>query len=65
MSHKLIKGGGFTPCFEQIVISNLSQTLLNHNRTIPNLLINKKETIPHFIPKINEVNIPYIEKKLN
>ena len=64
LSHRLIKGSGIGPCFEQIVISNLSPTPSSNNNKIPNLLINKKETIPYFVPRNNEVNIPYIEKKI-
>ena len=64
LSHELVGGGGLGPCFEQIVIANLSPTPSSHNKTIPNLLINKKKTIPYFIPKINEVNIPYMEDKI-
>ena len=64
LSYKLINGGGLGPCFEQIVVCNLTPPKSGYNRLIPNLLINKKETIPHFIPRIDEVNIPYIEKKI-
>ena len=62
LSYRLIKNGGLGPCFEQIIVCNLTPPDPGYNRLIPNLLINKKKTIPYFIPKITEVNIPIIKK---
>ena len=64
LSFNLIKGGGMGPCFEQIVICSLSPTSSSYNKIIPNFIINKKESVPYFIPKSNEVNAPYKETKI-
>ena len=64
LTFDLIKGGGKGCCFEQIVVHNLSPSDSNYNVTFPDLIIEEKKSIPQFIPKSNEVNIPYFEDKI-
>ena len=42
-TYRLIKNGGLGPCFEQIIVCNLTPPNTGYNRLIPNLLINKKK----------------------
>lgn len=64
LTFELIKGGGKGCFFEQIVVNNLSPSDSNYNTTFPDLIIDEKRSIPQFIPKSNEVNIPYFEDKI-
>ena len=64
LNFDLIKGGGKGCCFEQIVVHNLTPSDSNYNVTFPDLIIEEKKSIPQFIPKSNEVNIPYFEDKI-
>ena len=64
LNFDLIKGGGKGSCFEQIVIHNLTPSDSNYNVTFPDLIIEEKNSIPQFIPKSNEVNLPYFEGKI-
>ena len=65
LNFNLIKGGGKGCCFEQIVENILTPSHKTGNYIIPNLIIGKKETIPQFLPKNNEVNIPFMDEEIN
>ena len=64
LTFDLIKGGGKGCCFEQIVENILTPSSTTGNYIIPDLIIEKKEKIPHFLPRRNEVNIPFLDEEI-
>ena len=60
----MIKGGGKGYCFEQIIVNNLSPSTTHYNLSFRDLIIQEKKIIPEFVPKINQVNISFLDEKI-
>ena len=68
LDYNLIKGGGKGYFYEQIVINSLSPIQSNIDKKhdiIPDLIIEEKECIPKFLPESNEVQISFMDNKIN